>query len=91
MASCSRGGSSGPRTEVRQVDPRWGTSPSQRVYSENDVIPKGGGTYKVGAPYTIEGEVAGTVGVLGPTRMDYQQALAAVSTVSAQLGNLLSH
>jgi heat-inducible transcriptional repressor len=42
------------------------------------------------APYTIEGEVAGTVGVLGPTRMDYQQALAAVAAVSDQLGRLLS-
>ena len=42
------------------------------------------------APYTVEGEVAGTVGVLGPTRMDYQQALAAVSTVSEQLGHRLS-
>jgi heat-inducible transcriptional repressor len=42
------------------------------------------------APYRIEGEVAGTVGVLGPTRMDYQHALAAVATVSQQLGSLLS-
>jgi heat-inducible transcriptional repressor len=42
------------------------------------------------APYTIEGELAGTVGVLGPTRMDYQQALAAVAAVSDQLGRLLS-
>lgn len=41
------------------------------------------------APYTIEGEIAGTVGVLGPTRMDYRQALAAVSAVSQQLGRLL--
>jgi heat-inducible transcriptional repressor len=41
------------------------------------------------APYVIEGEVAGTVGVLGPTRMDYQQALAAVATVSQQLGRIL--
>jgi heat-inducible transcriptional repressor len=42
------------------------------------------------APYQVEGEVAGTVGVLGPTRMDYQQALAAVAAVSQQLGRLLS-
>ena len=38
------------------------------------------------APYKVEGEVAGTVGVLGPTRMDYRQALAAVAAVSQQLG-----
>jgi heat-inducible transcriptional repressor len=41
------------------------------------------------APYHVEGTVAGTVGVLGPTRMDYQQALAAVAAVSQQLGRLL--
>ena len=26
------------------------------------------------APYLVEGEPAGTVGVLGPTRMDYRKA-----------------
>ncbi len=52
--SCSRGGS-GPRTEVRHVDPRWGTSPSRRAYTEKDQIPRGGGTYKIGAPYQIGG------------------------------------
>jgi heat-inducible transcriptional repressor len=42
------------------------------------------------APYKIEGEVIGTVGVLGPTRMDYRQALAAVEAISDQLGRVLS-
>ena len=42
------------------------------------------------APYTIEGEPAGTIGVLGPTRMDYGQALAAVAVVSRRLGSVLS-
>jgi heat-inducible transcriptional repressor len=42
------------------------------------------------APYLVEGEPAGTVGVLGPTRMDYRKASAAVSTVSQQLGRQLS-
>src|SRR4051794_39190844 len=41
------------------------------------------------APYAVDGQTAGTVGVLGPTRMDYQQALAAVAAVSQQLGRLL--
>lgn len=41
------------------------------------------------APYTVDGEVAGTVGVLGPTRMDYRQALAAVEAISEQLGRVL--
>ncbi len=42
------------------------------------------------APYLVEGEVAGTVGVLGPTRMDYRKAQAAVAAVSQQLGRQLS-
>jgi len=42
------------------------------------------------APYRVDGEVAGTVGVLGPTRMDYRQALAAVQAISQQLGRVLS-
>jgi heat-inducible transcriptional repressor len=42
------------------------------------------------APYQIGGERAGTVGVLGPTRMHYEQALAAVGTVSKKLSETLS-
>ena len=42
------------------------------------------------APYAIEGELAGTIGVLGPTRMDYSQALSAVAVVSRRLGRALS-
>ncbi len=42
------------------------------------------------APYQVDGEHAGTVGILGPTRMDYRQALAAVTAVSEQLGTILS-
>jgi heat-inducible transcriptional repressor len=42
------------------------------------------------APYTVEGEPAGTVGVLGPTRMRYEQALAAVAVVSKRLGKALT-
>ena len=38
------------------------------------------------ATYLVDGEPAGTVGVLGPTRMNYPQALAAVEVVSEQLG-----
>ena len=42
------------------------------------------------APYEIEGETAGTVGILGPTRMHYEQTLAAVAVVSRRLGQALS-
>jgi heat-inducible transcriptional repressor len=42
------------------------------------------------APYQVEGQLVGTIGVLGPTRMNYPQALTAVSMVSQRLGNRLS-
>lgn len=42
------------------------------------------------APYLVEGEPVGSIGVLGPTRMNYPQALAAVAVVSQRLGNRLS-
>jgi heat-inducible transcriptional repressor len=42
------------------------------------------------APYEVEGETAGTIGLLGPTRMHYPQALAAVAVVSQRLGRRLS-
>jgi heat-inducible transcriptional repressor len=42
------------------------------------------------APYEVDGEPAGTIGVLGPTRMDYPQALAAVALVSQRLGRRLT-
>jgi heat-inducible transcriptional repressor len=42
------------------------------------------------APVIAEGEKLGTVGVLGPTRMNYPQALATVEAVTTQLGRRLS-
>ena len=42
------------------------------------------------SPYQVEGKVGGSIGVLGPTRMNYPQALAAVAMVSQRLGERLS-
>ena len=41
------------------------------------------------APYEVSGAPAGTIGVLGPTRMDYPQAMAAVAVVSERLSRRL--
>ena len=37
------------------------------------------------APYEVDGRTVGSIGLLGPTRMDYSKALAAVHTVSRRL------
>lgn len=42
------------------------------------------------APYNVDGSTAGTIGVLGPTHMNYPQALAAVAVVSNHLGEHLT-
>ena len=42
------------------------------------------------APYAMDGESVGTIGVLGPTRMNYRQAMAAVAVVSQRLGRHLT-
>ena len=42
------------------------------------------------APYSVDGEGMGTIAVLGPTRMNYPQALAAVAVVGNRLGRRLS-
>ncbi len=44
----------------------------------------------VAAPYLIDGRVAGSIGVLGPTRMNYPQVMAAVSAVSERLTERLT-
>jgi rare lipoprotein A len=37
------------------IDPRYGTSSSPRVIALGEPVPKGGGVYRVGAPYTVGG------------------------------------
>src|SRR5213596_4370338 len=39
------------------VDPKYGVSTSPRVVAFGEPVPKGGGTYRVGKPYTVAGRV----------------------------------
>ncbi len=41
------------------------------------------------APYTFEGGATGTVGLLGPTRMDYRRAMATVAAIGSELSERL--
>ncbi len=41
------------------------------------------------APYSTEDTDGGAIGIIGPTRMDYPQALSAVAAVSRRLGSAL--
>ncbi len=40
-----------------RVDPKYGVSSSARVVEFGEPVPKGGGTYRVGKPYTVAGRV----------------------------------
>src|SRR5437879_4019069 len=40
-----------------RVDPKYGVSSSPRVVAFGDPVPNGGGTYRVGKPYTVAGRV----------------------------------
>src|SRR6476646_5757559 len=40
-----------------RIDPKYGVSSSPRVVAFGDPVPKGGGTYRVGKPYTVAGRV----------------------------------
>ena len=37
------------------VDPRYGVSSSARLVAPGELVPKGGGVYRIGAPYSIGG------------------------------------
>lgn len=45
----------------------------------------------VSASYEVDGEVVGTLGVIGPTRMPYEKMIQIVDITSKLVGNALSH
>jgi rare lipoprotein A len=52
LANCASSGKFASR-----VDPKYGVSTSPRVVGFGEPVPKGGGTYRVGKPYTVAGRV----------------------------------
>jgi rare lipoprotein A len=52
LANCASSGKFASR-----VDPKYGVSSSPRVVALGEPVPKGGGTYRVGKPYTVAGRV----------------------------------
>src|SRR6202163_2627587 len=51
LANCASSGI------ASRVDPKYGVSSSPRVVALGDPVPKGGGTYRVGKPYTVAGRI----------------------------------
>ena len=44
----------------------------------------------VSAPYVVDGQVVGTLGVIGPTRMAYDRMIQIVDITARLVGNALS-
>ncbi len=44
-------------SDSRKIDPRYGVAASPRVVEPGEPVPKGGGTYRVGAPYLVAGRL----------------------------------
>ncbi|HEU0084449.1 MAG TPA: septal ring lytic transglycosylase RlpA family protein, partial [Bradyrhizobium sp.] len=51
VANCAQNG------KFSRVDPKYGVSSSPRVVAFGEPVPKGGGTYRVGKPYSVAGRV----------------------------------
>jgi heat-inducible transcriptional repressor len=45
----------------------------------------------VSAPYTVDGKIVGTLGVIGPTRMPYERMIRIVDITSKLVTNALTH
>jgi heat-inducible transcriptional repressor len=45
----------------------------------------------VSGPYEVDGQVVGTLGVVGPTRMAYDRMIQIVDITSKLVSNALSH
>jgi len=51
LANCSSSG------QFSRIDPKYGVSSSPRVVAFGEPVPKGGGAYRVGKPYTVAGRI----------------------------------
>ena len=58
MAACLVVANCGSSSKLSsRVDPKYGVSSSPRVIAMGEPVPKGGGTYRVGKPYTVGGRL----------------------------------
>lgn len=76
----------GNRGVVHPINSVFGTSPETNVFIGEDLSATGMDSCSVvTTPYYINGEVAGSIGVLGPTRMHYPKVISLVEDISKQV------
>lgn len=78
------------REELVELLDKTMSAGAVRVFVGSETGDLGGGELSlVVAPYTERGRVAGTVGVLGPTRMDYAKVMPLVDATAAAMSEAL--
>ena len=74
---------------VRLLDLAMQSKGGHVVVGEEALDLGGGQLAIVGAAYTTHGQAAGTVGVIGPTRMDYPRVLPLVAATATAMGEYM--
>lgn len=78
-------------TLMKMMTPTVGESGIQvRIGTENDHQAFANCSL-ITATYSLEGESLGTIGILGPTRMEYARVMSIMEIISKDLTTLLSH
>ena len=80
------------KTQVMRLLEVSGHADGVRIFigGESQVVPVEDVSI-VSAPYQVDGQVVGRLGVIGPQRMAYERMIQIVSITSKMLGNALSH
>jgi heat-inducible transcriptional repressor len=61
-----------------------------RIGSENNLIAINNCSL-ITATYSIDGQTLGTIGILGPTRMEYGKVIGLMQYLSKEMSNILSN
>ncbi|WP_438346899.1 heat-inducible transcriptional repressor HrcA [Paenibacillus sp. FA6] len=71
-----------PSSSGSGIQVRIGTENDHKAFADCSLIT---------ATYSLEGESLGTIGILGPTRMEYARVMSIMGVISKDLTTLLSH
>ena len=79
------------KTQLMQILKDSSHAPGVKIFigGESGVVPLDECSV-VTAPYEIDGQVVGTVGVIGPTRMAYERVIPIVDVTAKLLSSALS-
>ncbi|HEX3027474.1 MAG TPA: heat-inducible transcriptional repressor HrcA [Clostridia bacterium] len=77
------------RDEILRLIEDIGGGISVRIGTENGISPMEDSTL-IAAPYDFQGRTAGTIGIIGPTRLDYARLMSNIEYFSTVLSRLIN-